>query len=185
MIEDLKKDVTARMQKALDALQTALARVRTGRAHPSLLDSVLVNYYGTPTHVNQLAQIGVEDGRTLTVRPFERSIAPDIDKAIRAAGLGLNPASSGDLIRIPMPALNEETRRNMVKIVKQEAEHARVSLRNIRRDANAEAKNALKDKLISEDDARKFEAQIQKLTDRYIEEVAKLLGLKEQDLMEI
>lgn len=185
MIEDLKKDVTARMQKALDALQNALARVRTGRAHPSLLDPVLVSYYGTPTHINQLAQIGVEDGRTLTVRPFERALAPDIDKAIRAAGLGLNPASSGDLIRIPMPALNEETRRNMVKIVKQEAEHARVSLRNIRRDANAELKEFLKEKEINEDQERQGEEMVQKLTDQFVAKVASMSEKKEAELLEI
>ncbi len=185
MIEDLKKDVTERMQKALDALQNALARVRTGRAHPSLLDSVMVNYYGSPTHLNQIAQIGVEDGRTLTVRPFERSTTPDIDKAIRAAGLGLNPATSGDLIRIPMPALTEETRRNMAKIVKQEAEHARISVRNIRRDANAELKEFLKEKEINEDQERQGEEAVQKLTDQFVAKIASMSEKKEADLMEI
>jgi ribosome recycling factor len=185
VIEDLKKDVTERMQKALDALQNALARVRTGRAHPSLLDSVMVNYYGSPTHLNQIAQIGVEDGRTLTVRPFERSTTPDIDKAIRAAGLGLNPATSGDLIRIPMPALTEETRRNMAKIVKQEAEHARISVRNIRRDANAELKEFLKEKEINEDQERQGEEAVQKLTDQFVAKIASMSEKKEADLMEI
>lgn len=185
MIEDLKKDITERMQKSLDALQTALARVRTGRAHPSLLDSVSVNYYGTPTQLNQIAQLGVEDGRTLTVRPFERSTMPDIEKAIRAAGLGLNPSSAGDLIRIPMPALTEETRRNMTKIVKQEAEHARISVRNVRRDANAELKEFLKEKMINEDQVRQGEELVQKLTDQFVAKIAVMGEKKEAELMEI
>ncbi len=185
MIEDVKQDAEKRMHKSLESLETAFAKVRTGRAHPSILDSIYIQYYGENTPLKQVAQIGIEDGRTLTIKPFDRSSTPTIEKAILASDLGLNPSTAGDLIRLPMPPLTEETRRNLIKIVRQEAEGARVAVRNIRRDAISDLKELLKEKEISEDDDRKGQEQIQKLTDNIINNIAKLLEKKEKDLMEI
>lgn len=185
MINDIKKDTETRMKKCLESLDSGLKKIRTGRANPVILDGVKLNYYGTETPLKQVASIGVEDGRTLTVTPFERSMIPDVEKAIMKADLGLNPSTSGTVIRVPMPALTQETRKNMTKLARGEAEHARVSVRNVRRDANNDIKELLKEKEISEDDARRGEEEVQKLTDKYIAEVEKMLATKETDLMEI
>jgi ribosome recycling factor len=185
VINDIKKDAEARMKKCIEALETALKRVRTGRANPAILDTVKLSYYGTLTPLRQVANVGIEDGRTLVVTPFERNLIPEIEKAIMKADLGLNPSTSGTVIRVPMPALTTETRREMTKVAKGEAENARVAVRNVRREANADIKELLKEKEISEDDARKGEDEVQKLTDRYIADVEKILAAKEKDLMEI
>lgn len=185
MIEDVKQEAEQRMKKSLDALGVAFAKIRTGRAHPSILDGVMVSYYGADTPLKQVANISVEDGRTLAVSAWEKPLVPAIEKAIMAANLGLNPSSSGDLIRIPMPALTEETRRDMAKLAKADAESGRVSIRNARRDANSYLKELLKEKEITEDDLKRGEDQIQKLTDRYIAEVEKMLQDKEADLMKV
>lgn len=184
MLNDIKDDADKRMKKSLEKLEVAFAKVRTGRAHPSILDSVSVKYYGQAVPLKQVAQIGVEDGRTLTIKPFERGTVQDIEKAIMSSDLGLNPSSTGDLIRVPMPPLTEETRKDLIKVVRAEAEGARVSLRNIRRDANQTIKDLLKEKELSEDEARKGEDLIQKLTDDHVAQVATLLQKKEKDLME-
>ncbi|MDY6840382.1 MAG: ribosome recycling factor [Pseudomonadota bacterium] len=185
MINDIKIEVEKKMQKSLESLNSAFNKIRTGRAHPSILDSVMVNYYGQETPLKQVASVNVEDNRTLTVSPWEKNLMPTIEKAIMASGLGLNPATSGDIIRIPMPMLTEETRKDMVKQAKADAEHGRVSIRNARRDANSMIKDLLKEKEITEDDERKGEDEIQKLTDRYIAEVEKMLKAKEEDLMAV
>lgn len=185
MINDIKKDTEARMKKCIESLENALKRVRTGRANPAILDSVKINYYGNETPLRQAANINVEDGRTLSVIPWEKNMIPEIEKAIRKADLGLNPVTSGMNIRVPMPALTEETRRDMIKLARSEGENARVSVRNVRRDSNADVKELLKEKDISEDDARRAEEDIQKLTDKYVAEVEKVLAKKESDLMEI
>lgn len=185
MIDDIKKDAESRMKKSLEALENAFKKVRTGRAHPSILDSVMVSYYGTPTPLKQVANISVEDGRTLTISAWERPLIPEIEKAIMRADLGLNPSSNGDFIRVPMPALTEETRREMTKICKAEAEQGRVSVRNIRRDANSDLKELLKEKEISEDEERKGQDIIQKLTDKYVAIIEEMLKKKEADLMEV
>ncbi|MFP3979084.1 MULTISPECIES: ribosome recycling factor [Marinobacter] len=185
MINDIKAEAEKKMEKSLEALHSAFNKIRTGRAHPSILDSVMVNYYGQETPLKQVASVNVEDNRTLAVSPWEKNLVPVIEKAIMASDLGLNPATSGDLIRIPMPMLTEETRKHMVKQSKADAENGRVSIRNARRDANSMMKDLLKDKDISEDDVRKGEDEIQKLTDRYIAEVEKMLKAKEEDLMAV
>lgn len=185
MIDEIKSDAEKRMKKSLEALGAAFNKIRTGRAHPAILDSVMVNYYGQETPLKQVASVNVEDNRTLTVVPWEKNLVPAIEKAIMTSDLGLNPATSGDVIRVPMPMLTEETRREMVKQAKADAEHGRVSIRNARRDANNDLKELLKDKDISEDDQRRGEDEIQKLTDRYIAEVDKMLKSKEEDLMEV
>jgi ribosome recycling factor len=185
VINDIKVEVEKKMQKSLESLNSAFNKIRTGRAHPSILDSVMVNYYGQETPLKQVASVNVEDNRTLTVSPWEKNLMPTIEKAIMASGLGLNPATSGDIIRIPMPMLTEETRKEMVKQAKADAEHGRVSIRNARRDANSMIKDLLKEKEITEDDERKGEDEIQKLTDRYIAEVEKMLKAKEEDLMAV
>ncbi|MBQ0814960.1 MAG: ribosome recycling factor [Marinobacter sp.] len=185
MINDIKAEAEKKMEKSLEALNSAFNKIRTGRAHPSILDSVMVNYYGQETPLKQVASVNVEDSRTLAVSPWEKNLVPVIEKAIMMADLGLNPATSGDLIRIPMPMLTEETRKNMVKQSKADAENGRVSIRNARRDANSMMKDLLKDKDISEDDMRRGEEEIQKLTDRYIAEVEKMLKAKEEDLMAV
>jgi len=183
MISDIQQDASSRMVKSIEALQKAFTKIRTGRAHPSLLDQISVSYYGTESQLSQVANVSVEDSRTLKVTPWEKGMVQAIEKAILSSGLGLNPATQGTVIRIPLPALTEERRRDLVKVVKNEAEQGRVSIRNIRRDANAAIKDALKDKLISEDDARQGEEKIQKLTDQYIKEVEKHLEEKEADLL--
>ena len=185
MIEDIKKDAQERMNKSMEALTVAFAKIRTGRAHPSILDSVMVSYYGVDTPLRQVANVGVEDGRTLAVSAWEKPMVPVIEKAIMQANLGLNPATSGDLIRVPMPALTEETRRDMVKLAKADAESARVSVRNARRDANSMLKELLKEKDITEDDEKRGNDLIQKLTDDFIAKVEKQFQEKEADLMEV
>ena len=185
MINDIKKDADARMKKSLDSLETAFKKVRTGRAHPSILDGVMVPYYGVDTPLKQVANVTVEDARTLAISPWEKQLGSAIEKAIMKADLGLNPSSNGDLIRVPMPALTEQTRKEMIKICKAEAEHGRVAIRNIRRDANTMLKDLLKEKDISEDEERKGQDEIQKLTDRYVAEVEEMLKKKEADLLEV
>ena len=185
MINDIKKDAESRMKKAVEALAHNFTRIRTGRAHPSILDGITVNYYGTPTPLSQLANINIEDARTLSVSPWERSIVPEIEKAIMKADLGLNPSTNNGLIRLPLPMLTEETRKNFIKQARAEAEHGRVSVRNVRRDVLNDVKNLLKDKAISEDDDRRAQDEIQKITDRFIAEVDKALAAKEVDLMAV
>lgn len=185
MINNIQEDAATRMSKSIDALKHEFSKIRTGRAHPSLLDQITVSYYGTETALSQVANIAVEDSRTLTITPWEKPMVQAIEKAIMKSDLGLNPATNGMVIRVPLPALTEERRRSLVKIVKQEAENGRVAIRNIRRDANSEIKDNLKEKLISEDDARAAEDKIQKLTDQYVKEVEKLLESKEADLMSL
>lgn len=185
MIEDIRKDAESRMGKSLDALETALKKVRTGRAHPSLLDTIHVEYYGADTPLSQLANINVEEGRTLVVSPFDKQLVPAIEKAILKSDLGLNPSTAGTVIRLPLPPLTEETRRDLVKMVKAEAEHCRVAIRNIRRDANGDFKELLKEKEISEDDARHGEELIQQLTDKMVGRVEEKLKEKESELMSI
>ncbi len=184
MINDLKKDAEHRMQKSLEALEQGFAKVRTGRANPSILNGVMVSYYGSDVPLNQVASIGVEDSRTLIVQPFERNMVSAVDKAIRESDLGLNPITA-DTIRVPLPALTEETRRDMQKVARGEAEHAKVAIRNIRRDVLGDIKALLKDKEISEDDERRAEADIQKLTDKFVAEVDKRLAEKEAELMKV
>ncbi len=185
MINDIKAEAEKKMKKSLEALHSAFNKIRTGRAHPAILDSVMVNYYGQETPLKQVASVNVEDNRTLTVSPWEKNLVPTIEKAIMTSDLGLNPATSGDVIRVPMPMLTEETRREMVKQAKADAEHGRVSIRNARRDANNMIKELLKEKEITEDDERRGEEEIQKLTDKYIAEVEKMLKSKEEDLMAV
>jgi ribosome recycling factor len=185
MISDIQQDAASRMGKSIEALKHEFSKIRTGRAHPSLLDQISVSYYGTDSSLSQVANIAVEDARTLTLTPWEKNMVPVIEKAILKSDLGLNPATNGMTIRIPLPPLTEQRRRELVKVVKQEAENGRVAIRNIRRDANNAIKEALKDKLISEDDARGAEEKIQKITDQYIKEVEKLLEAKEADLLSL
>lgn len=185
MIDDIRKDAETRMKKSLEALGVAFNRVRTGRASPSLLDGISVNYYGTDTPLRQAANVTVEEGRTLLITAFDKSLIPVIEKAILASDLGLNPSTAGTVIRLMLPALTEETRKNLVKVVRNEAEGARVAIRNIRRDANGDIKDLLKEKLISEDEQRQGEDLIQKLTDKYVGEVEGLLKEKEEELMTV
>ncbi|MGO2007395.1 ribosome recycling factor [Vreelandella alkaliphila] len=185
MINDIKKDAESRMKKSVEALNSNFNKIRTGRAHPSILDAVTVDYYGGQVPLNQVASVNVEDARTLTVAPWEQGMVPKIEKAIMTSDLGLNPASVGNVIRVPMPMLTEETRKGYIKQARSEAEHARVAVRNVRRDANGDFKSLLKDKEITEDDQRQGEDEIQKLTDKYIAEVDKALAAKEQDLMQV
>ncbi|ARU27353.1 ribosome recycling factor [Cellvibrio sp. PSBB006] len=185
MINDIKKDAEDRMKKAVDALVTNFSRIRTGRAHPSLLDGIMVSYYGTDTPLSQVANINVEDARTLSINPWERNLVPDIEKAIMKSNLGLNPSTNNGLIRIPLPMLTEETRKNFIKQARAEAENGRVAVRNVRRDVLSSVKALLKDKAISEDDDHRAQDDIQKITDKYIAEVDKALAAKEADLMAI
>ncbi len=185
MIEDIKKDAGGRMGKSVEALVNEMAKVRTGRAHPSLLDHLMVSYYGTDTPVKQVANVTVEDGRTLAVTPWEQNMVKPVEKAIMNSDLGLNPNTAGNVIRVPLPPLTEERRKDLIRVVRQEAEQARVSIRNIRRDANQSLKEMEKEKLISEDEERRGEDEIQKLTDQYVKEIDKVLQEKETDLMAI
>lgn len=185
MINDIKKDAESRMKKSLEALHGNFNKIRTGRAHSSILDSVTVEYYGSQVPLNQVASINVEDARTLSVVPWEQNMVPKIEKAIMTSDLGLNPASAGNVIRVPMPMLTEETRKGYIKQARSEAEHARVAVRNVRRDANGDIKSLLKEKEISEDEQHQAEDAIQKLTDKYIGEIDKLLEAKEHDLMQV
>ena len=185
MIEDIKKDAAARMAKSIDSLKHDLVKLRTGRAHTSLLDHITVSYYGSDVPLNQVASITIGDARTLVVTPWEKNLVPAIEKAILASALGLNPATAGTVIRIPLPPLTEERRRDLIKLVRQEGENARVAVRNIRREANADLKELLKEKEITEDEERRAQEAIQKLTDKAIGDVDKVLAVKEAELMEI
>ena len=185
MIDDIKQETEERMGKALEALSHNFNKIRTGRAHPSLLDSIRIEYYGAETPLNQLANINIEDARTLSVVAFDKAITPDIERAIMKSDLGLNPATAGDVIRIPMPILTEETRKGYIKQARGEAESARVSVRNARRDGLGMLKELLKEKEISEDEERRGQDVIQKLTDDYVAKVESALGEKETDLMAI
>lgn len=185
MINDIKKDAQARMKKSVEALAVNFNKIRTGRAHSSILDGVMVSYYGSDVPLSQVANVSVLDARTLSISPWERQMVPEIEKAIMKSDLGLNPVTTGELMRVPMPPLTEETRKGFIKQARSEAEHARVSVRNIRRDANGTLKELLKDKSISEDEERRAQDEIQKLTDKYIAEVDASLAAKEKDLMEI
>ena len=185
MIPEIKKSAEQKMQKSLEALKLDLGKIRTGRAHTGLLDHVTMDYYGNPTAINQVASINLADARTITVAPWEKKMLGAIEKAIRNSDLGLNPATVGELIRVPMPPLTEERRRDLTKVVKHEGEAARVAMRNIRRDANAHLKDLLKEKKIAEDEERRGQDDIQKLTDRYIAEIDKLLQAKEAELMAV
>jgi len=184
-IADVKKSADQKMHKTLDTLKADLGKIRTGRAHTGILDHIQVDYYGNPTPLNQVANVSLIDARTIGVTPWEKKMVAVIDKAIREADLGLNPATMGDTVRVPMPALTEERRRDLTKVVKSEAENARVAVRNIRRDANTALKELLKQKAVSEDDERRAQEDIQKLTDRYIAEIDKALAAKEADLMAV
>jgi len=184
-IADVKKAAEQKMQKSLETLKSDLGKVRTGRAHTGILDHIHVDYYGNPTPLNQVANVSLLDARTISVTPWEKKMVAAIEKAIREADLGLNPASMGDLIRVPMPALTEERRRDLTKVVKAEAENARVAVRNIRRDANNALKDLLKSRAISEDEERRAQDDVQKLTDRHIAEIDKALVAKEADLMAV
>lgn len=185
MIEEILQDAGERMDKSIDAFRQTLSRVRTGRAHPSLIDHLVVDYYGSEVPISQVANVGVEDARTLTVTPWEKPMVQAIEKAILKSDLGLNPATAGTVIRIPMPPLTEETRRELVKVVRHDGEAAKVAIRNIRRDANSDFKDLLKEKEISEDEERKAQDAIQKLTDAHVAGVDKVLATKEAELMEI
>lgn len=185
MIDDIRKDAEQRMQKSVEAFRGELAKLRTGRANTSLLDHVTVEYYGSELPLSQVANIGVEDARTLTVKPWEKTMVQKVEKAIMNSDLGLNPATAGEVIRVPLPPLTEDRRREMVKLVGSEAEKARVAIRNIRRDANSDFKALLKEKAITEDEERGAEEAVQKLTDTFIAEVESVAEGKEQDLMSI
>lgn len=185
MIDDILSQADAQMAKALVALEHAFNRIRTGRANPNLLDNVRVNYYGTPTALSQVANINVEDGRTLAISPWENNLVPEIEKAIMKSDLGLNPSTTGSTIRISIPMLTEETRRDFIKQARSEAEKARVAVRNGRRDGNAQVKDLLKDKAISEDEARGAEDSVQKLTDKFVAKVDDMLASKETDLLKV
>jgi ribosome recycling factor len=185
MLDEVKKNAAQKMQKSLEVLKNDLAKVRTGRAHVGLLDHVMVEYYGSMVAVNQVANVNLGDARTINVQPFEKSMISKVEKAIRDCDLGLNPATNGDLIRVPMPMLTEERRRDMTKIVRSEAEGAKVAIRNVRRDANDALKKMLKDKEIPEDDERRAQDDIQKATDKAVAEVDKMLQVKEAELMAV
>ena len=185
MISDLNKTIEQKMQKSIEVLKTDLAKVRTGRAHTGLLDHVMVEYYGSMVPVNQVANVTLIDARTIGVQVWEKGMAQKVEKAIRDSDLGLNPASQGEIIRVPMPALTEERRRDLTKVVRNEGEAAKVAIRNLRRDANQTLKDGVKAKEISEDDDRRGQDVIQKLTDKYVAEIDKLLAEKEHELMQI
>jgi ribosome recycling factor len=185
MINDVKKSAEQKMQKSIEALKHDLAKVRTGRAHTGLLDHIHVDYYGSSVPLNTVANVTLADPRTIGVQPFEKKMIGVVEKAIRDSDLGLNPATSGEMIRVPMPALTEERRRELTKVVHKEAEAAKIAVRNVRRDANEHLKKLLKDKECSEDDERHAQTDVQKLTDRYVAEIDKLLHAKEADLMAV
>jgi len=179
------KDAGSRMSKSVASLRTELTKIRTGRAHTSLLDHITVEYYGSPVPLNQVSNVGVEDSRTLTVTPWEKDMVPVIEKAIMTSDLGLNPATAGTVIRVPLPPLTEERRKDMIRIVRQEAEGGRVAIRNVRRDAIHDVKELMKEKMIGEDDERRAETEIQEITDKYVAEIDEVLAVKEAELMEI
>lgn len=185
MIDEIVADAESRMGKSVDSLRTELTKIRTGRAHPSLLDQIMVDYYGSETPIKQVANVTVEDSRTLAVAPWEKQMVAVVEKAIINSGLGLNPSTAGNLIRIPMPPLTEERRRELVKVVKGEGENAKIAIRNIRRDANSDFKDLLKEKEISEDECRQSEDIIQKHTDNFVTKVDEVIAVKEKELMEV
>lgn len=185
MLNDVKKNAEQKMQKSLEALKNDLAKIRSGRAHVGLLDHVMVEYYGSMVAINQVANVTLGDARTINVQPYEKNMIAKVEKAIRDGDLGLNPATNGDVIRVPMPMLTEERRRELTKVVKTEGENAKVAVRNVRRDANDALKKLLKDKEISEDDERRAQDEVQKLTDRFVAEVDKMLQVKEAELMAV
>ncbi|GLT15605.1 ribosome recycling factor [Vibrio algivorus] len=185
MINEIKQDAQERMAKSVEALKNNLSKIRTGRAHPSILQNISVEYYGAPTPLNQVANIIAEDARTLAITVFDKELTPMVEKAIMKSDLGLNPMSAGTVIRVPLPPLTEERRKDLVKIVRGEAEGGRVAVRNIRRDANADFKALLKDKEISEDEDRKAQDEIQKITDAAVKNIDELLAVKEKELMEV
>jgi ribosome recycling factor len=184
-IADIKKNAETKMAKSVDALKNDLQKVRTGRAHPGILDQVHVDYYGSMVPISQVANVSLLDARTISVQPWEKGMGPKIEKAIRESDLGLNPSSQGDLLRVPMPALTEERRKELTKVVRHEGENAKVAIRNLRRDANEHLKKLLKDKEISEDDERRAQEDVQKLTDRTITEVDRLVQAKEADILAV
>jgi ribosome recycling factor len=184
-IADIKKTTEQKMQKSLESLKSDLTKVRTGRAHTGLLDHIHVDYYGNPTPLSQVANLTLMDARTIGVQPWEKKMVAVVEKAIRESDLGLNPATNGDLIRVPMPALTEERRKELTKVVRSEGENARVAVRNLRRDANEHLKRLLKEKACSEDDERRAQDEVQKLTDRYVAEIDKILGEKEKEIMTV
>jgi ribosome recycling factor len=185
MIADVKKTAEQKMKKTLETLKSDLGKVRTGRAHAGLLDHIVVDYYGTPTPIPQVGNVTLLDARTIGVSPWDKKMAPAIEKAIRDSDLGLNPATQGDTVRVPMPALTEERRKELIKVVRHEGENARVAIRNVRRDANNQLKDLLKQKKVAEDEERRAQDDVQKLTDRHIVEIDKLLQQKEADLLAI
>jgi ribosome recycling factor len=185
MIADIKKNVEQKMTKSLESLKLDLGKVRTGRAHAGILDHVTVDYYGSPTLINQVANVTLIDARTIGVQPWEKNMISPVEKAIRDADLGLNPSTNGDLIRVPMPMLTEERRRDLIKVVRGEAENAKIAIRNVRRDANEQLKKLLKDKEVGEDDERRAQDDVQKLTDRFVIDIDKALQAKEADLMAV
>lgn len=185
MLDEIKKDAGDRMAKSVAALQQELTKIRTGRAHTSLLDHITVEYYGSQVPLNQVSNVGVEDSRTLTVTPWEKDLVQPIEKAIMNSDLGLNPASAGTVIRVPLPALTEERRKDMIRIVRQEAEGGRIAIRNIRRDALHDIKELLKEKMIGEDDERRAEGDVQTITDKFVGQIDRTLADKESDLMEV
>ena len=185
MLDEIKKDAGERMGKSVAALKQELTKIRTGRAHTSLLDHITVEYYGSQVPLNQVSNVNVEDSRTLTVTPWEKTMVSVIEKAIMGSDLGLNPASAGTVIRVPLPPLTEERRKDMIRVVRQEAEGGRVAVRNVRRDAMHDVKELLKEKMIGEDEERRAEADIQAITDKYVAQIDEVLAAKEADLMEI
>lgn len=184
-IVEIKQNAEQKMQQSIDAFKNALTKIRTGRANPGLLDTVHVDYYGSMVPISQVANVSLLDARTISVSPWEKGMGAKIEKAIRDSDLGLNPATQGELIRVPMPAMTEERRRELTKVVRNEGEHAKVAIRNLRRDANDGVKKLLKEKLVSEDDERRSQDDVQKFTDRFIAEVDKLVSGKEQDIMAV
>jgi ribosome recycling factor len=184
-IADIKKNTEQRMNKSIETLKANLAKVRTGRAHPGILDSVMVDYYGSPTQLSQVANVTLIDARTIGVQPWEKKMLNAIEKAIRDSDLGLNPSSQGELIRVPTPPLTEERRKEMVKLVKNEGEDSKIAIRNVRRDANESVKKLVKDKEASEDDERRSQDEIQKMTDKFVAEVDKLLAEKEKEVLTV
>ena len=185
MLDEIKKDASTRMAKSVASLQQELTKIRTGRAHTSLLDHVTVEYYGSETPLNQVSNVGVEDSRTLIVTPWEKDMVKPIEKAIMTSDLGLNPSTAGTVIRVPLPALTEERRKDMIRVVRNEAEGGRIAIRNIRRDAMHDVKELLKEKMIGEDDERRAEGDIQTITDKHVADVDRILADKESELMEI
>jgi ribosome recycling factor len=185
VLEEIKKDAGTRMAKSVASLRQELTKIRTGRAHTSLLDHITVEYYGSDVPLNQVSNVGVEDSRTLTVTPWEKDMVPKIEKAIMGSDLGLNPATAGTVIRVPLPPLTEERRKDMIRVVRHEAEGGRIAVRNIRRDAIHDVKELLKEKMIGEDDERRAEEEIQTITDKYIAEIDQTLAEKESELMEV